>query len=53
MGWREARLWPTPLGFVLITGRSANLGIGIAARGWKGTTVTERPEGWCREVSRS
>ena len=32
---------------------SANLGVGIAARGWKGATVAERPEGWCREASRS
>ena len=32
---------------------SASLGIGIAAHGWKGATVTERPEGWCREASHS
>ena len=30
---------------------SANLG--VAAHGWKGAAVAERPEGWCREVSHS
>ena len=32
---------------------SANLGVGIAAHGWKGAAVAERPEGWCREASHS
>ena len=32
---------------------SANLGIGRVVCGWKGAAVAERPEGWCREASRS
>ena len=31
----------------------ATLGIGRVAHGWKGAAVAERPEGWCREASRS